>query len=281
MQKLLISKEYIMSIPSQINKVILMLIISGIFWSSGLAQRDANGGSYEIEIREISFYTSDSINIFGDLYIADPDLPIILLFHQGGSNARGEYKSIIPELVKEPFNILAIDQRRGGQYFGSYNRTLTQIEDHSYSNPYSYCDAYNNLEAALNFVIESGFKGKRILWGSSYSASLAIQLAAKRPRDVAGVLAFSPASGPPMEGCIPFEFLEGLPVPCLLLRPPNEMDSEQSKAQFGLATQYGHQTYVPEYGVHGSSMLVAERVGMEVSETWKVVRSFLSEVVSK
>ncbi len=228
--------------------------------------------------KEISFYTPDSIKIFGDLYELGKKETTILLFHQGGSNARGEYAPIIPKLIKKGYNILAIDQRVGGQYYGNYNRTLANIPTNRYGDGYGYCDAYNNLESALNFMIDSGFSGDKIVWGSSYSASLVIQLANSRQDDIDGVLAFSPASGGSMKDCLPDEYFETLKIPLLILKPPNEMESEYSKAQLELAEKYGHQTYVPKNGVHGSSMLVKERVGDEVEETWKTVLSFLSKI---
>ena len=176
---------------------------------------------------------------------------------------------------------MAIDQRMGGQIYGSYNRTIANIPDNSFDNDYTYCDAYNNLEGALDFVIESGISGKKILWGSSYSASLAIQLANNRPMDVDGILAFSPASGGPMQACQPDKYFNTLKVPLLLLRPPNEMENENTKKQFDLANSNNHQTYAAKFGIHGSSMLVEERVGQEVNETWKVVESFLNEIRNK
>ena len=228
--------------------------------------------------REVYFYTQDSIKIFGDLYEQNKKSSTILLFHQGGSNARGEYAPIIPRLIEQGFNVLAIDQRRGGQVYGSYNRTLANIPSNSFGDGYGYCDAYNNLESALNYVIKSGFTGKKILWGSSYSASLAIQLANNKQEEISGVLAFSPATGGPMSGCQPGTYFETLKVPLLLLRPPNEMENENSKQQFDLANSFNHQTYVAKYGRHGSSMLVEERVGNDVEETWNVVLSFLSKI---
>lgn len=45
-----------------------------------------------------------------------------------------------------------------------------------------------------------------------------------------------------------------------------------------LANQFNHQTYAAKYGVHGSSMLVPERVGHQVDETWKVVIAFLNKI---
>lgn len=227
---------------------------------------------------EISFHTPDSIQIFGDLYKNDKKENTIILFHQGGSNARGEYATIIPRLVEEGFNVLAIDQRVGGQIYGSFNRTLANIPTNSFNDGYGYCDAYNNLESALNFIIDSGFTGNKIIWGSSYSASLAIQLANRRQDDIAGVLAFSPATGGSMKECLPDPYFESLKRPLLLLRPPNEMENEGPKLQLELAKKYNHQTYVAQYGVHGSSMLVKERVGHDVEETWKVVYAFLNEI---
>jgi len=230
---------------------------------------------------EISFYTPDSIKIFGDLYELDKKNSTILLFHQGGSNAQGEYAPIIPRLIENGFNVLTIDQRVGGQYYGSYNRTLANIPTNSFGDGYGYCDAYNNIENALDFIIESGFTGNKILWGSSYSASLAIQLANTRQHDISGVLAFSPAAGGSMKDCLPDPYFETLKIPLLLLRPPNEMENENAKAQFELAKEHNHHTYVAKHGIHGSSMLVKERVGNEVDETWNVVLSFISEVENK
>ena len=225
---------------------------------------------------EVAFYTPDSINIFGDLYELDKKGKTILLFHQGGSNARGEYAAIIPTLLEKGYNILAIDQRVGGQYYGSYNRTLANIPTNGFGDGYSYCDAYNNLEGALDFIIGAGFSGDKIVWGSSYSAALGIQLANNRSADIHGVLAFSPSTGGSVEDCHPDQYLESLKVPLLILRPPSEMEREGSKIQFGLAQSFNHQTYVAENGVHGSSMLVAERVGNEIEQTWAVVLAFLA-----
>lgn len=223
--------------------------------------------------KEISFITKDSLEIFGDLYEVNKAAPIILLFHQGGANARGEYHSIIPVLKGEGFNVLTIDQRRGGQRFGNYNRTVAKIA----RNTYGYCDAYPDLKAALGFVTTTNFTGKKIVWGSSYSATLGIKLASENLDDIDGVLAFSPASGDPMEGCRPEELIKTLKTPLLLLRPSREAEIESVKAQLELAKQYNHETYVAKNGVHGSSMLVEDRVGNSVDDNWNVVKTFLNK----
>jgi pimeloyl-ACP methyl ester carboxylesterase len=259
------------------KNILISICLISIF--SACQKRNETGNNIKSNLaKEISFITSDSIKIFGDLYEVDKTSPVILLFHQSGSNAKAEYGSIIPKLVDKGFNILAIDQRMGGQIYGNCNRTLTNISDHSFGNPYTYCDAYNNLESALSFIINSKFTGNKIVWGSSYSASLAIQLANQNQDKINGVLAFSPASGGSMKDCLPDPYFETLKVPLLLLRPPNEMENENVKAQFELAKANGHQTYAAKHVVHGSSMLVRERVESDVSETWRVVTTFLEQI---
>lgn len=223
---------------------------------------------------EVSFFTSDSVRVYGDLFELSKEATTILLFHQAGSNARGEYGSIIPELTSEGFNVLAIDQRQGGQLFGSYNRTVAELP----TNEFGFCDAGKDLEAALNFITNSDFTGKRILWGSSYSGLLAINLAHERQKEVVGVLAFSPASGGPIEDCKHDEYFETLKIPLLLLRPEQEMAMESVQSQFELAKTNNHQTYVALNGTHGSSMLVEERVGQSVVQNWAVVKSFLTSI---
>ena len=131
-------------------KKLLLLFVSLLFIMSSCKHntKEENTLFDKTTTKEISFLTNDSIKIFGDLYEINKTASSILLFHQGGSNARAEYKSIIPILEKEGFNILAIDQRQGGQVYGSYNRTVANIPN----NEFGYCDAYSDLEAALNFI---------------------------------------------------------------------------------------------------------------------------------
>lgn len=255
------------------RQLIILLCFLG---TPGLCAQEFPGN--DIKGKEISFFTPDSIEVFGDLFEIDKSAPVILLFHQGGSNARGEYGPIIPKLLELGYNILATDQRKGGQYYGHYNRTLARIQDHTYGESYTYCDAYNNLESALEFISNQGFNGPKILWGSSYSAALVIQMGSERPKEIAGVLAFSPASGDPMKGCNPFRYLETISVPLLIVSPPSEMEREGTIRQFELAKQFGHQTFTPEHGVHGSSMLVASRVGNPVEDTWETVIAFLTAI---
>ncbi len=226
----------------------------------------------------VQFQTADGVTVWGDLYLADapPSAPVILLFHQGGGDARGEYGPLVGRLLHSGFHAFAIDQRRGGSLLGGTNRTAAALEGRSFT----YCDAYADLEAAFSYVGDLGLTGKRVVWGSSYSAALALKLAAEHGEEVAAVLAFSPASGEPMAGCEPASFVDRLSVPALALRPIDEMEIERVQAQLESFAASGLETYVADPGVHGSSMLNPARVGAPTSDVWTVVLEFVTRVTN-
>lgn len=223
---------------------------------------------------EITFATDDGITVYGEIYrAADTPMsaPVILLFHQGGGDTRGEYSPLVSRLMDQGYNLLAIDQRRGGDRFGGVNRTLAGVGD----TEYTYCDVYPDLEAALAFAAQYGFTGKTAVWGSSYSAALVFRLGVEHPEQIDAVLAFSAASGEPMNGCEPEPYSERITVPVLALRPVREMEVPYVPGQMKLFEEHGHQTYIADPGVHGSSMLNETRVGSSTEATWTVVLGFL------
>ena len=227
---------------------------------------------------EVQFMTTDGIAVFGDLYAssAGKAAPIILLFHQGGGDARGEYTLIAGRLLKLGYNVLAIDQRMGGDLFGGVNRTVAAMD----RNDYGFCDAYPELEATLGYARRSGYSGQLIAWGSSYSAALVFQLAAKNMDEITAILGFSPASGKPLAGCMPSQYIADLKTPALVLRPKSESEYESVQAQMKEFEQFGVQTYVADPGIHGSSMLDEERVGSSTEATWNVVLEFLASTLT-
>ena len=143
--------------------------------------------------------TADGISIFGETYFEQlgPGDPLILLFHQGGSNGRGEYSPIVSALNRRGYRAIAWDLRSGGGTYGAENRTVENLPEHANT---SYCDARADLQAALDFVIDDEIADTVIAWGSSYSAALVFELASNNPDHVSGVIAFSPAAGGPLRG---------------------------------------------------------------------------------
>ena len=237
---------------------------------------DAFGSTPDAE--EIQFLTSDGVNVFGYLYRGDAEIgaPLILLFHQAGGDARGEYGTLIGPLLDAGYQALAIDQRVGGTRFGGVNQTLAAVGD----TEYLYCDAYPDLEGALLYARKQGFTGKIAAWGSSYSAALVFQLAARQADQIDAVIAFSPGSGGPLADCAPRLYSGTLSLPVLALRPLSEMEVPTVPPQLDRFRDDGHEVYVADPGVHGSSMLNAERVGASTDETWRVVLTFLDASLS-
>lgn len=253
---------------------------SGRHGASILGEDPANWASLRAFLRpyqpprEVTMETEDGVTVHGDLYAHDGarDGPLVLLFHQGGSNARAEYEPLVARLSERGYHALAIDQRRGGDRLGGTNRTVDALGDAAYS----YCDAAPDLEAALTFVRAEGFTGPLVAWGSSYSGALALRLAVEHPDAIRGVLAFSPASSA-MDGCEPQT--EALAVPALVLRPSGEMEVASVVEQFERFAREGLQTYVADDGVHGSSMLNPGRVDGDVEPTWAVVLQFIAAAI--
>ena len=145
---------------------------------------------------EVSFTTSDDVKVFAYWQDSEPDhegdAPTILLFHMARASALGEYQETADRLNAEGFNTLAVDLRSGSDRLGAPNKTSSGLS----RTDYSYCEAYPDLVAALEWVVER-HKGAVIAVGSSFSAALSIKLAADFPEKLAGVAAFSPASGEP------------------------------------------------------------------------------------
>ena len=222
---------------------------------------------------EVSFAAADGVRVYGDVYAsaAGKTAPTILLFHQAGGDARGEYLRIAIRLLDEGYNVIAVDQRSGGDRFGGENRTVAALDNAEFG----YCDAYPDLEAALTYAREAGFSGPLAVWGSSYSAALVFQLGAKNAQEVDAILGFSPAAGPPLADCALRPYLEDLAVSALALRPRREYEIESVRKQMEEFDSVGVQTYVADPGVHGSSMLSDERVQASTEATWTVVLEFL------
>lgn len=223
--------------------------------------------------------TSDGVTIHGQPYFGNlgADAPLVLLFHQGGSNGRAEYgDTIAPWLNEHGFRAIAWDQRSGGSHnYGGENRTVAGLADNA--NP-GYCEAAPDLQAALDYVIDNNLADDVIAWGSSYSGALVFQLAVDNPDLVAGVIAFSPASGGPLASCRARMWVREIGVPIFVLKPASEMARESSLEQRELLTAAGAEFRVIENGVHGSSMLVDDRTGNDMSVTRAAVLAWLRQM---
>jgi len=135
----------------------------------------------------ISFPSGDGLTVTADLYFVDKGAPYILLFHQA-NYSRGEYAETAPKLLKLGYNCLAVDLRSGKEVNFIQNETAARAKEKNL--PTAYLDAEKDMVAAIEYVKKQN-KERIVLFGSSYSASLALKLAKNNPR-VAAVVAFSP-----------------------------------------------------------------------------------------
>lgn len=223
---------------------------------------------------EISFQSTDGTEVFG--YWRSSQHPpsngnfTAILFHMAGASARGEYQETVDRLNAEGYNTLAVDLRSGGERLGDINKTAAQFEGQDVS----YCDAYPDLVAALEWATTQK-PGKIFAVGSSFSAALVIKLASEHPDKLMGAVAFSPASGEPMQGCRSEEVLNQLTIPVMVLRPEREMAIPSVQSQQKLFAERSIPYLEIANGRHGSLMLRSSVTGFNMEHAWTPFLSFL------
>lgn len=137
--------------------------------------------------RRVKFPSKDGVTITADMYEADPSYPWVVLFHKAQSS-RGEFQYIAPKLNRLEVNCIAVDLRSGKEENFIVNETYVLAKNTELGT--SYLDAEIDMRAAIEKAYLIARKPV-ILFGSSYSASLALVLAEEMPQ-VQGVIAFSP-----------------------------------------------------------------------------------------
>ena len=221
----------------------------------------------------VTFPTTDNLTVTADLYwTGDANAAFILLFHQA-DYSRGEYLEIAPKLNALGYNCLAIDQRSGGGVNDIINETYKAAK--AAGLPTSYTDAYADLQSALSYVESTYAPRKLIVWGSSYSSSLALILASEHPNEIAAVLAFSPGEYFKLDGKKVADYAANITQPAFITSAKSE-----GKSWRGIADQIksaGSVFFVPEgNGRHGSSALFEKTANS--AEYWTAVEQFLASL---
>jgi len=222
------------------------------------------------------FPSEDGLEIMAELYLKSDDKqsPFIVLCHQAGWS-RGEYREIAPKLVELGFNCLAIDQRSGGTVNDVTNETARKAAEAK--KEATYVDAEQDMIAAIKWARANHAEGKVLLWGSSYSAALALRVAGEHPELVDGVLAFAPG-----EYFIRFKkpadwiasSAKKIKSPTLITSAKHEFP--RWEAIFNAIPGDTKVKFVPETkGNHGSRALWAKFD--DSPEYWNSVKAFLSQ----
>ncbi len=225
----------------------------------------------------VTFASQDGLEITADLYAANaPDHPFVVLCHQAGWS-RGEYRAIAPKLQTAGFNCLAIDQRSGKQ--DQFNKVTNQTNRAATEarKPTEFVDAEQDIVAALEFVRADHAKGKVILWGSSYSAALALRIAGERPELLDGVIAFAPGeyfgrSGKPKNWIE--QSAAKIKSPAFITSAKNEYSSWAQI--FNAIANDDKVKFIPtSKGNHGSRALFSRFE--DSADYWKAVEAFLQQ----
>jgi dienelactone hydrolase len=220
---------------------------------------------------EITLIAADGVKVFGTLSRAEAKSPpLILLFHMAGSN-RAEYAPIVPKLTAAGYTVLAIDQRSGGSNFGAKNKTVDTLGRST-----SYSDALKDLEAALAWAKPNAVGAPVIVWGSSYSAALVFLLAAGHPKDVAGVLSFSP--GEYLGGSSQVQTAAAkVTVPVFITQAKDGGEVSAAKSILTAVAATEKSQFVSKAGgVHGSSSLRDDANKSGAADYWTAVNAFLA-----
>lgn len=216
--------------------------------------------------QKITFPSQDGLMLTADLYMPHPKTaPFILLFHQAGWS-RGEYREIAPQLNEMGFNCLAVDQRSGGEINGIKNESYALAREEGKKTRYR--DAKPDLEAAIARAKKYYAQGKLIIWGSSYSATIALQLMGEQPDLADAALAFAPGTYFPIQA-------EKITRPVFITSAQKEKANWWDVYAKIPAKEKAH--FLPETeGNHGSRALWSQFPDSEAY--WEAVSTFLEKV---
>ena len=219
----------------------------------------------------VEFYAPDSLKISALLYQIDDSSPFILLCHQARFN-KFEYAGIAERLNNMGFNCMAIDQRSGGPIGNQQN--LTSLRALKLGKSINYLDAEQDIRAAIRYA-NTKFNTKVILWGSSYSSTLALYLAAEMD-EVSSVLAFSPGNYfADTKGSL-IDVLSKFDKPLFLTSSKQEAKSVGQLLSKHKLVENQVQFIPKGNGHHGSRVLWINQIDGE--EYWLAVALFLKQL---
>ena len=219
----------------------------------------------------VEFYSLDSLKVSAHLYQIDDSSPFILLCHQAWFN-KFEYAGIAERLNKMGFNCMAIDQRSGGPIGDKQN--LTHSRARELNKGVDYIDAEPDIKAAILYL-NIKFNSEVILWGSSYSSTLALYLAAEMD-EVSAVLSFSPGNYMADKKGSLIDVLSDFEKPMFLTSSKYEAKALSELLSKHKLTKNQIQFVPEENGYHGSRALWINQTGGE--EYWLAVELFLKQL---
>lgn len=248
---------FVKSMKLNIHLIILLFALGALLSKNANAQL------------KVKFPSKDELTITADWYPVSSNLPVILLCHQNGFS-RGEFNETALRLNKFGFNCLAIDLRVGNEVNGVTNETAALAKKKNL-NP-TFEDTEQDINAAIDYL-QTQYKQKVILLGSSYTASLALKIAVENPR-ISAVVAYSPGEYFSDKNFIKGS-IEKLTKPVFVTSSKEESDKVTELLQ-DVNSRIKIQ-YIPKKdGEHGSKVLWVSSVSNQ--EYWIALMNFLDKI---
>lgn len=219
--------------------------------------------------KTLRFPASDTLTVTADLYEPVGDAraaPFVLLLHQAGSS-RGEYRAIAPKLAARGLTCLAVDLRSGKSWGEVDNETFTRAIAKGMKTTRD--EALKDVDGVLAWRAAREYTGPLVVWGSSYSASLAFFIA-HRHEDVRAIVAFSPGDYIAPESSTLRE-AKRIASPAVFITGPMK-ERRALQEIFDAIPARRKKLFVQTDGVHGASTLDRSPAA---AETWKQVWAFL------
>ncbi|MDF1547682.1 MAG: dienelactone hydrolase family protein [Bacteroidales bacterium] len=262
------------------KKIIILLVITIAFLACNQNQSTdeeqfnsfADSGNSEKTMPEKVYFPSlDSLKITANLYHLNDSAPVIVLCHQARFN-KFEYDGIALKLLGMGYNCLAVDQRSGGPISSQKNETYLEALKKGKST--DYIDAEQDIIASVNYVSKK-YSQPVILWGSSYSSTLALYIGLEN-EIVKAVIAFSPGNYLSEAKGSLIDKMKDFKKPFFVTS--SKPEAAEVKELLSKVTLSDKQVrFVPESnGNHGSRALWESQEGAE--EYWKALLTFLSKL---
>ncbi|MCG8577110.1 MAG: hypothetical protein MI810_19670 [Flavobacteriales bacterium] len=221
--------------------------------------------------KAVEFESLDGLIISGNMYRTEQKVRgQILLCHQARFS-KFEYEGIAQRLNEMGFNCLAIDQRSGGPIANQVNETNLRAKEQGLG--VEYLDARQDIKAAIDYLA-SETEDAIILWGSSYSSTLALYEAYENEK-VKAVVSFSPGNyfADTLGSLVPLMAEFEKPM---FLTSGNWEAGQVSEIIEGKELNSNQVQFIPEaQGHHGSRALWAEQDGGE--EYWTALEEWLDQ----
>lgn len=220
---------------------------------------------------KVEFASLDGLKIRGNLYEVDKSKSVILLMHQAGYN-RIEYADIAPKLNEMGFNCLVIDLRSGGSFAGKSNETNSRAIEKDLQ--VEMIDAQQDITASIDYL-NKRYKRKIIVWGSSFSSSLAL-IESVENSAVKAIISFSP--GDYFGDAVPSltEVFPRIDKPYFITSSKQEAETLSSLLGNSKLNENQLQFIPQSDGFHGSRALWEGQEGAD--EYWAAITQFLNKV---